>query len=41
MVFAWLQRLFSFGLFAIFAIITVKGIDQSVELAAKIINIVR
>ena len=39
--FCWVSILFSFGLFAIFGIITVKGIDQSMELAGKIISIVR
>ena len=39
--FCLVSVLFSIGLFGVFGIITVKGIDQSIELAGKIINIVR
>ena len=39
--FCTVSVIFSFGLFAIFGIITIKGIDQSIELAGKIISIVR
>ncbi|MBU4319252.1 MAG: protein GumC [Proteobacteria bacterium] len=39
--FCLVSALFSFGLFAVFAFITVQGIERSVEMATKMINIVR